>query len=686
VEPSWNNLLTCDYERTRPDAPKLELDLYTRSLTGWPKVMLADPRPYGRLRSPGIVDIPRATHDALTSSWHRRLADPDYALDLARRAASDRDTAARQIDLLQAALHSQGPACGGDLVTAATAAMLPVMSAHIVNWLLPEDDWEQLLARLLGDHDSARKCMAALQLPEEPGHILAAHPGDGTGSGHLTGPRDIAVEQREKWLAAASRAAASDPGSAGRVEAASAVLQWAATSEERRKELRVRYLGIMREWAAVAGRPFTALTVTGLLHDETAPLGSLPLSRATGTQCGDKAAPLARAAAGGLPVPPGIVIPADTADGNLPALAEAICGELVPLTGCVLAVRSSVLHEDGPSASFAGARASRFTRADPGALLRAVREVRASGQSRGADASGAAHGLPGGAGVAVLIQEAVRPCVAGVLAGRLHAGHLEDWSIQAVYGLAGSLTAGRESGELHQPGQPPTPLCQETAILPAGHGEHNVPPGEKIWLPLPDGTAIPAKVRSCDGPLLTVDLPVQKLQAPLLPTRLRDKLLAFGAHAAGELGLPAIDVEWAITPDGEEHLLQARPLTTPVPALRAAPAGGGPQCWRGIPGSPGLATGHALHLRDAAGANATGAVLICAAIGADAIQALMDEPAAILATDGGQLSHAAIVARELGIPCVTALPTFIHAVPAGTILHVDGLAGTVTRAGGQATS
>jgi len=68
----WNNLLTCDYERTRPGAPRVELDLYTRSLTSWPRILLGDPRPYGHLRRPGIVDIPQADHEALTSVRHQR--------------------------------------------------------------------------------------------------------------------------------------------------------------------------------------------------------------------------------------------------------------------------------------------------------------------------------------------------------------------------------------------------------------------------------------------------------------------------------------------------------------------------------------------------------------------------------------------------------------------------------------
>jgi pyruvate,water dikinase len=58
----------------------------------------------------------------------------------------------------------------------------------------------------------------------------------------------------------------------------------------------------------------------------------------------------------------------------------------------------------------------------------------------------------------------------------------------------------------------------------------------------------------------------------------------------------------------------------------------------------------------------------------------MRKPAAILSTTGGPLSHAAIVARELGIPCVTAMPAAIRSLPEGTILHVDGLAGTASPA------
>ena len=50
--------------------------------------------------------------------------------------------------------------------------------------------------------------------------------------------------------------------------------------------------------------------------------------------------------------------------------------------------------------------------------------------------------------------------------------------------------------------------------------------------------------------------------------------------------------------------------------------------------------------------------------------------AAVVCDSGAVLSHAAIVARELGIPAVLSVPN-ITAVADGTTLHVDGAAGTV---------
>ena len=51
---------------------------------------------------------------------------------------------------------------------------------------------------------------------------------------------------------------------------------------------------------------------------------------------------------------------------------------------------------------------------------------------------------------------------------------------------------------------------------------------------------------------------------------------------------------------------------------------------------------------------------------------------------GGALSHGAIVARELGVPCVINTRVGTHRLRTGDLLRVDGGAGVVTvlQAGG----
>ncbi|MET9064438.1 PEP-utilizing enzyme [Streptosporangium sandarakinum] len=56
-------------------------------------------------------------------------------------------------------------------------------------------------------------------------------------------------------------------------------------------------------------------------------------------------------------------------------------------------------------------------------------------------------------------------------------------------------------------------------------------------------------------------------------------------------------------------------------------------------------------------------------------------PHGIVAATGGPLSHTAILAREFGIPCVTAVVGALTAIPPRMRVRVDGTAGTVTRAG-----
>ena len=51
--------------------------------------------------------------------------------------------------------------------------------------------------------------------------------------------------------------------------------------------------------------------------------------------------------------------------------------------------------------------------------------------------------------------------------------------------------------------------------------------------------------------------------------------------------------------------------------------------------------------------------------------------AAVVTETGGLLSHAAIVAREQGVPAVLAVPEAMTALPDGATVEVDGSTGRV---------
>ena len=105
----------------------------------------------------------------------------------------------------------------------------------------------------------------------------------------------------------------------------------------------------------------------------------------------------------------------------------------------------------------------------------------------------------------------------------------------------------------------------------------------------------------------------------------------------------------------------------------------------GIPGCPGRATGRARVVLDPADPTALepGDVLV-APITDPAWTPLFVPAAAVVVDVGAQVSHAVIVSRELGIPCVVSVTSATRRVPDGALVEVDGTAGTVTLLGPRA--
>ncbi len=99
----------------------------------------------------------------------------------------------------------------------------------------------------------------------------------------------------------------------------------------------------------------------------------------------------------------------------------------------------------------------------------------------------------------------------------------------------------------------------------------------------------------------------------------------------------------------------------------------------GIPGCPGVARGRARVVLDAAepGDLGPGDVLV-APITDPSWTPLFLAAEAVVVDVGAVMSHAVIVSRELGIPCVVSAVGATTSIPDGAMLEVDGNTGTVT--------
>lgn len=99
---------------------------------------------------------------------------------------------------------------------------------------------------------------------------------------------------------------------------------------------------------------------------------------------------------------------------------------------------------------------------------------------------------------------------------------------------------------------------------------------------------------------------------------------------------------------------------------------------KGIPGSAGIVTGLA---RVIIGHNnlqefKPGEILVTKQT-SPAWTPVFMAAKAVVTEIGGQLSHAAIVAREYGIPAVVGVPTAIKIIKSGMTIEVNGTEGTI---------
>lgn len=135
------------------------------------------------------------------------------------------------------------------------------------------------------------------------------------------------------------------------------------------------------------------------------------------------------------------------------------------------------------------------------------------------------------------------------------------------------------------------------------------------------------------------------------------------------------DIEWGIDEDTNDlYILQSRPITT----IKEDKKDELIVLAKGLAASPGIGRGVVRVVEDLNNINQVedGDVLITGMTNPDMVPA-MRKCAAVVTDEGGRTCHAAIVSRELGIPCIVGAKTASRDLKDGMFVTVDSTRGVV---------
>ncbi len=406
-------------------------------------------------------------------------------------------------------------------------------------------------------------------------------------------------------------------------------------------------------------------------------------------EAGGKGANLGELTAAGLPVPPGFVILSgayldamdragvrvelqgicDGGDRDDPARLRERAGhgrELLRRAGMPddlragilsayhslgsqvrVAVRSSATAEDTADTSFAGMHES-FTNVEgDDELLEAVSACWLSLFGDRVVSYRASQGIVSEPAIAVVVQEMVDADRSGVMFGADPAtGDRERVVIEAAFGLGEVVVGGQVEPDYYVAGKAPA------RVLSARIGHKAV-----------------AIRRDARGVEQREALSDDEADRRVLSDGEVLALVELATRAEEHYGQPQ-DMEWAIS-GNRIALVQSRPITTLDPGERTPLVSG-------RAAAPGIAAGpvRVVHTVEDAVALVAGEILVAPMTTPDWVPAM--RRAAALVTDGGGVTcHAAIVGRELGLPCVVGAHDATTRLRDGELVTVDGATGAV---------
>jgi len=327
----------------------------------------------------------------------------------------------------------------------------------------------------------------------------------------------------------------------------------------------------------------------------------------------------------------------------------------------LVAVRSSATAEDLPTASFAGQQDTFLNVYEPDDLIDKVKQCWSSLFTPRAISYRSSKGFEHSkVKLAVVVQKMVNSEVAGIMFTVDPNSELPHIIIEAGYGLGEAIVGGK--------------VTPDTYVVDKFHTKIiNKRIAKQTW----------KLVRGKTGDTVREEVPVRDSEKQ----KLTDEQILEVADIGNQIELhynKPMDIEWCLE-DGEFYVVQARPVTTLSSngGKKVAEKGkeqkeAGKILLKGLAASPGLASGPVRLYKEEESLDVVkkGDILVTVMTSPDMVPA-MTRAAAIITDEGGMTCHAAIVARELGTPCIVGSKEATKILKDGMTVTVDGARGVV---------
>jgi pyruvate,water dikinase len=322
-----------------------------------------------------------------------------------------------------------------------------------------------------------------------------------------------------------------------------------------------------------------------------------------------------------------------------------------------VAVRSSATMEDSEQASFAGMNATFLNVKGKDELIKKVKECWASLYGARVIFYRAKKEFLEEPVIAVVVQKMVNSDKAGVMfTANPSNSNLSSLVIEGAFGLGEVVVGGLVAPDYYE-------VDKETLKIREKRISHK---NFKI-------------IRDENGNNKQVNLTDKEANQSVLSDDEVRKLTELGLKIEKHYGSPQ-DTEWAIEGD-KIYMVQSRPITTLVKAAEVKVEKAeeeSKELIRGLGASPGRGSGEVRVLvsPDQDNGFESGDVLVAEMTTPDWVP-LMKKASAIVTDGGGMTCHAAIVSREMGLPCVVGTRNATRVLKDGMLVTVDGTHGIV---------